>query len=33
VLGLPSEHAAALPIRSSIQPPARPSRPKLLSAP
>ena len=33
VLGLPSELAAALPIRSSIQPTARPSRPKLLSAP
>jgi hypothetical protein len=33
VLGLPSELVAALPIRSSIQPTARPSRAKLLSAP
>jgi hypothetical protein len=33
VLGLLSELVAALPIRSSIQPTARPSRPQLLSAP
>jgi len=32
VPGLPSELAAALPIRSSIQPTARPSRPELSSA-